>query len=593
MERELTNTSKIKWFDFFKVKNYQWLFATILFCLILASGLGVYIPVLIKELGQSYDKEGEYNQALINLGLLFTFIYLNRIIYQLAVNRFIRDLVQNVRTFCYSKWLLRYDVQKSDENDDEEFPLGEVMARILNDTEALRELLTSGTFGILIDLFFVLSCLISFVTLNTVVGGFLMGVEVLASILLIWASKYMRSIFLKVRTARGNVSKAVANVVGGVHETYFTQHENYASKKCEKQFDDFLKIQLVSNFWDASYYSIAESLYPLLLACVVLIFPYSQIVEAGIILAVVDLIQRSIGPIKDIASKIANVQRALTGFTRIAGFLDHLEKGDFAVVKNDAFKFKKSLNHLSVNVEYFTYGQKKNQTIFELQDISFEGHRGQLIGLVGLSGSGKSTLFGVIAGNIIPKKAEIILTGDDGEKIVYPGKGIDDVIRYREQVGLVSQDSHVFTDTLEFNITLGDGQTEEFAKFWEFMKEQMEYLREWGLGPKDKINPGELSTGQKQLLAGVRACYQQKPLVLFDEISSGLDSALEKALRKVVLLVQKNSITMIVAHRLETIIASDSIHVMDNGRLLSSGNHQELSEGSALYQRFMEELSHS
>jgi ABC-type multidrug transport system fused ATPase/permease subunit len=587
------STSKIKWSEFFNTREVKFLIAAIAICLIMASILGAIIPNLMRELGQSYSNKAEYNQSLLNLLILFVVIYLNRVVYQLSINYFIRDLVQNVRKHCYSKWLLRYDVQKSNENDDDEFPLGEVIARLFNDTEAIRELLTSGSFGILIDLFFVVSCLLSFVTLNAVAGSFLMVLEVLAAVFLIWASRFMRTIFLKVRTSRGNVSKAVANVVGGVNESFFTNHENYASKKCESKFDHFLKIQLISNFWDASYYSVAESMYPILLAGIVFIFPYSHITETAIIITVMDLIQRSIGPIKDIASKIANVQRALTGFTRITEFLEHLDKGDFAVVKDQHNARKEVIRELNIDVKYFSYGQKENQSLFELKNISFSAKKGELVGLVGLSGSGKSTLFGVIAGNILPREADISLTSVTGQKMSYPGESLKDIIQYREQVGLVSQDSHVFTESLEFNIALCETETEKFAKFWKFMVDEMDYLRSWDLKPEDIINPSVLSIGEKQLIAGVRACYQEKPLVLFDEISSGLDSALEKALRKVVLLVQENSITMIVAHRLETIISSDCIHVLDNGRLISSGNHRELVTNSPLYRQFMEELSHS
>ncbi|MBT7609087.1 MAG: ABC transporter ATP-binding protein [Bacteriovoracaceae bacterium] len=585
--------SKIKWFDFFKTKGFKFLIMTLVACLIMASILGAIVPNLMKDLGDNYANKSNYNQSLINLLMLFIAIYINRIVYQLSINYFIRDLVQNVRKHCYSKWILRYDVQKSRENSNDEFPLGEVIARLFNDTEAIRELLTSGTFGILIDLFFVVSCLISFVTLNLIAGSFLMILEILAAIFFIWTSRYMRTIFLKVRTARGNVSKAVANVVGGVNETFFTNHRDYASRKCETQFDHFLKIQLISNFWDASYYSMAESMYPILLAAIVFIFPYSHIAETAIIITVMDLIQRSIGPIKDIASKIANVQRAFTGFTRITEFLEHLDKGDFALIKDDHDAKKEIINELYIDIKYFSYGQKENQKLFELKEISFSARRGELIGLVGLSGSGKSTLFGVIAGNIIPEKAELTLTSQSGKLMSYPGKDLQDIIHYREQVGLVSQDSHVFTESLEFNITLSEQEAEKFKIFWEFMILEMEYLRNWKISPRDIIYPSELSIGQKQLIAGVRACYQQKPLVLFDEISSGLDSSLEKALRKVVLLVQKNSITMIVAHRLETIIAADCIHVLESGRLISSGNHQDLVRDSLLYREFMEELSHS
>ena len=104
------------------------------------------------------------------------------------------------------------------------------------------------------------------------------------------------------------------------------------------------------------------------------------------------------------------------------------------------------------------------------------------------------------------------------------------------------------------------------------------YLKTLGLRPLEKIQPTKLSLGQKQLLAGVRACYLKKNVVFFDEISSALDSELEFALRKCILIIQEFSLTIIVAHRVETIIAADKILVMEKGRLIQSGSHKELLE---------------
>ena len=114
-----------------------------------------------------------------------------------------------------------------------------------------------------------------------------------------------------------------------------------------------------------------------------------------------------------------------------------------------------------------------------------------------------------------------------------------------------------------------------------------------GLSAYEKINPSKLSLGQKQLLAGVRACYLKKNIVFFDEISSALDSELEYALRKCILLIQEYSLTIIVAHRVETIIGADNILVMEKGRVVDSGNHSELLYKSKVYQEFIQELSHS
>ena len=106
-----------------------------------------------------------------------------------------------------------------------------------------------------------------------------------------------------------------------------------------------------------------------------------------------------------------------------------------------------------------------------------------------------------------------------------------------------------------------------------------------------QINAKELSLGEKQLICALRACYLAKPIVLFDEISSGLDSDLEEALKKLVLLIQENSLTFIVAHRIETIVHSDKIIVMDDGAMMATGTHSELLKSSKTYQDFISQLN--
>ncbi len=569
----------------------------IILCLLTSSALGAFVPKLIADLSRNYAIEADYFSSMLALFFIFLGVYLNRVLYQLGVNVYIRELIQEVRTFCYSKWLLHYDLQTSKKSESERYPQGEVLARIMSDTEAVRELITSGTFGIFIDLFFVISCLISFITMNTTSGLILTAAQVIVSVLLLWGSGYMRKIFLSVRKSSGQVSKTVANIVGGVKETYYTRHEHYASKKGEIVFEDFLKKQLTSNIWDASYYSVAESLYPLFLALIVLIFPYSKITEAAVILAIVDLIQRSINPIKDMAGKIANVQRAVTGFQRIAEFVGDLGQGHFSSM--DMKSQTLEVEELHVRLEHFAYPIRKGEDGgFALKKINFKVHRGELVGIVGLSGCGKSTLLNIIAGNIIPDDGEIELLTKGKTGIHFPGRGTKEenfahVIRYREQVGIVSQDSHIFSESLIFNICLTPDKPADFDEFWIWLKERLPYLSTWKIQPETVLDQKTLSVGQKQLLAAIRSCYLKKSIVLFDEIASGLDSELEMSLRKIVLYVQQHALTFIVAHRLETIVEADKILVLHQGELVAEGNHQTLLDQSSAYQEFIAEMSPS
>ena len=258
---------------------------------------------------------------------------------------------------------------------------------------------------------------------------------------------------------------------------------------------------------------------------------------------------------------------------------------------------KNNFKKMEVKISYFEYPKKAGVTegsekdIFSIKDVHFEGFPGELIGIVGLSGCGKSTLLNILAGNILAINADVCLYMEkDSHEYQLHLKDLD---KYRREVSIVSQDSHIFSESLMFNITLKREMPADFLKEWEFLCENIPYLKLWNLGPNDQVVPNRLSLGQRQLLAGVRACYLKKNIVFFDEISSALDSDLEFSLRKLVLLIQKFSLTIIVAHRVETIISADKILVMDKGRVIDSGKHDLLITHSQVYQDFIRELSHS
>jgi ABC-type multidrug transport system fused ATPase/permease subunit len=352
----------------------------------------------------------------------------------------------------------------------------------------------------------------------------------------------------------------VTDLSSGLRELFFSPNDKYASKRGEKIFEEFLSKQLNANIWDAGYYSAAESLYPILIALVMIVIPYSQIVEVAILAALIDLIQKSITPIKDVASKIAVLARAKTGIERIHQFNESFSLRSFRF-EDDEFPQAQSL---SFNLIFFEYDQG-----FRLQDIRFELTKGEVFGILGESGSGKSTLLKLLSGQYNTFSGFIQI---DDKKII--GDDENELRKFCSYVSLISQDSHVFTETLKFNLTLGADQG--FEEFWEMAKTSIPYLTKWDFTPSKMVNPKSLSLGQKQLLSGLRALFLKKPIILMDEISSGLDSELELALRDLIKMFQSQTITIIVTHRLETILNSQKIMLLDKGKSLAIGPHESM-----------------
>lgn len=541
------------------------------------SAIGLYLPGITESFYQDFLRD-DLTPFMV-LGGLFLVEYVNRLGYQISTYKFVQHLLIETRTKTYGLWL-RAPLKSRRKASDDDFPLGEVLARIMSDSESVKELVTSGAFGIIIDFVFIISSLIGFLRIDARVGGGLFALEVIACVLLIWGSTKMSVIFNQVRISTGVVSRVVADVTNGLRSLAFTPHAKYASRRGDRAFDDFLKKQLKSNVWDASYYSAAESLYPILLALVLVFFPHGQAARLAMLAVLIDLIQKSITPIKEVASKITSIQRARTGIERIHEFHQF-----FAHEKSTAKPFAGALETFKLDLKHYEYPPRENETPFALRDVSFQGRPGELIGIVGSSGCGKSTLLRLLSGQHGPFVGELSLNQE-----VLNAENTQDLERLGSQVSLVSQDSHVFSDSVEFNITLSEADP-RFPEFWQQALAALPYLRRWGVGPATKIDPKTLSLGQKQLLSGLRACFLRKSIVLFDEVSSGLDPELERALRDLVLFVQRHSLTIIVTHRVETILNAHHLVVMEKGHAVDQGAPKELASRSELFREFLAHLN--
>lgn len=570
-----STSSEHKWWNYLWLKGETFIVTFILVNLAIAAVLGYFTPHLIADFYQSLKSDVAFEKQFSLLVILYIAEYCNRSLYLLACNRYVQLLLNKVREQSYSRWLKSSLKGKKNHED---YPMGEVLARLMSDTESIREVVGSGSFAIFIDILFIFSCLISFLQLNSSTGIYLFAAEILACWLLILGSKKMATVFMEVRRLTGYLSRVVTDLTNGLKELFFNRHDHYALRRGEKVFEEFLDKQLKANVWDASYYSAAESLYPILIAVVMIVIPFTQVVEVAILAALFDLIQKSITPIKDVAGKISVIQRAKTGIERLHQFNE-----SFPHYSQEVPEAQLELAELEVSIEKFSYHHHESQRSFELRDIQLEMKMGQIIGIVGESGCGKSTLlkllsaqYGAFDGSAQLNKTLHFDLSKDTE-----------LLKLTPYMSLISQDSHVFSENLGFNIGLG--KTEGLSEFWMYASKQIPYLSRWGVNLETSIEPNKISMGQKQLISGLRALYLNKKVIMLDEISSGLDPELEKAYRDLLHLLRERSMTIIVTHRLETILEADQVFLMDAGRVVAHGKHLQMM-GIPAYQSFIEHL---
>jgi subfamily B ATP-binding cassette protein MsbA len=282
-------------------------------------------------------------------------------------------------------------------------------------------------------------------------------------------------------------------------------------------------------------------------------------------------------PVRALSTLTMNVNQGLSAASRILPIID--QKNDInetphakpIEIKNSEIKFK--------NVD-FAYDIKESIT---LSSVNLEFKGGKMTSLVGHSGSGKSTIL-----NLIPR--------------LYDARGgditIDDQSIYkstigslRKEISLVSQDTTLFDDTIKNNIKYAkeDATDEEIYKV-----AKMSFCEEFINNLPDKFNTliGEngvrLSGGEKQRLSIARAMIKKSSIILLDEATSSLDSETETKIQNALKILTKNKTTIVIAHRLSTILSSDNIYVIDAGKVIDSGRHENLLNNSELYKSFYE-----
>ncbi|MCX8480737.1 MAG: ABC transporter ATP-binding protein [Sediminibacterium sp.] len=215
-----------------------------------------------------------------------------------------------------------------------------------------------------------------------------------------------------------------------------------------------------------------------------------------------------------------------------------------------------------------------------LENISFEVNKGETIAFVGPSGAGKSTLVKLLVGLYKPQQGEIYFNNIEINTINFE--------YLRNFIGFVTQDTQLFAGTIQENLQFVAPKASEAAMLQALTKANCTNILEKGeKGLQNLIGEGgiKLSGGEKQRLSIARALLRKPQLLIFDEATSALDSLTEEILSKTIqqISAEKNQITIMIAHRLSTIMHADKIFVIEKGKIIETGNHNELLNSKGLY----------
>lgn len=278
-----------------------------------------------------------------------------------------------------------------------------------------------------------------------------------------------------------------------------------------------------------------------------------------------------IAPIKSVTSSYYNIQKGAASVDRISQILDAENK---IVEKTDAKDLKEFKSSIEYKDVHFGYTDEK-----VLKGINFKVEKGKIIALVGPSGGGKTSLVDLLPRFYDCENGQILIDG-----IANTDYKIKDL---RGQMGIVTQESILFHDTIFNNIAFGIEATEEQVIEAARIANAHEFISKMPKGYQSNIGDrgGKLSGGQRQRLSIARAVLKNPPILILDEATSSLDTESEKLVQEALFKLMKNRTSFVIAHRLSTIQHADEIIVIDKGVIAERGSHQELINTDGIYKK--------
>ena len=478
--------------------------------------------------------------------------------------------------------------------------VGDLMSRYTNDIDTLRQMISQSipqTISSIVTVVVVFiamlqeSWLLTLVTMGTILGILFVTLQVVKR-----SGKY----FVGQQKSLGAVNGYVEEMINGQRVVKVFCYEDRSKERFD-ELNDILRINAFkasafSNMMGPVNNNLGYIQYAILaiLGAILIIVSGEKLLTPGSLLAFL-LLSRSINqPISQVSNQINSIVMALSGAERIFDLMDEpveedqgyvnakrLEDGTLAECKEHTGLWAWKHPHQADGTVTFTqlqgditmhqvdFGYVPEKTV--LHDVTLYARPGQKVAFVGATGAGKTTIT-----NLINRFYDIA----DG-KIRYDGININKIKKpdLRRSLGIVLQDTNLFTGTVMDNIRYGklDATDEEciaaarLANAHDFITRLPE-----GYGTLLTGNGAQLSQGQRQLIAIARAAVADPPVMILDEATSSIDTRTEALVQKGMDALMQGRTTFVIAHRLSTVMNSDCIMVLDHGRIIERGTHEEL-----------------
>jgi len=452
-------------------------------------------------------------------------------------------------------------------------PIGTMVTRVVSDIETIADVFSNGVLIIAGDILkLIIVIIIMFVT------DWRLALLSLGSIsfLLIATkmfNKAIKSAFQDVRTEVSRLNAFVQEHITGMNIVQIFNRE-------QKEYEKFKGINKkhrnahIRTVWaNAIFFPVVELFSATSLALLVWFGSkgiLDESVSFGNLVAFILYIHMLFRPIRQLADRFNTLQMGMVSSERVFKVLDT----DAKIENEGNLKLKNPKGQIDFKDVWFAY----NEPEWILRDINFSVAPGEKVALVGPTGAGKSSIINLLGRFYEYQKGTVSIDGNLIQDI--------DLNSLRKHVGIVVQDVFLFSDTIYNNITLNNPRitmeevrtaSKEIGADDFIMRLPGDY--QYAVGERG----GTLSVGQRQLLAFIRAYLYNPEILILDEATSSVDTESEEMIQKATEKITENRTSIIIAHRLATIQKSDRIMVVDDGRIIESGNHTELLKENGFY----------
>lgn len=501
----------------------------------------------------------------------------------LVVLAFLQAVVQYYHTF-YANWLgqqvireIRTQLYKHVVNFRLSFfdktPNGRLVTRHVSDVETLADVFSEGLAAIagdLLQLFFLLAIMLYTDWRLTLVSLSTLPLLILATYIF---KEKIKKAFAEVRAAVANLNTFVQEHITGMSIVQIFNSEQKELAKFNKINKEHRTAHLKTVLYYSVYFPVAEVIAATGTGLLVWYGAREVLhdaVTAGTLIAFIMYISLFFRPIRMLADRFNTLQMGIVASDRILKLLDSHEE----VASTGTYRTDKIHGEVRFENVWFAY-QPDN---YVLKNISFQAKVGETVALVGATGAGKSSIINLLTRFYEINKGHIYLDGIDIREY--------DLQNLRRHIGMVLQDVFLYSETIRYNITLGNQaiSDEEIWQAAELVGAKEFIVKLPGQLDYNVMERGAtLSVGQRQLISFVRAMVYNPRILILDEATSSVDTETEELIQKAIEKMMFGRTAIIIAHRLATIQKAHKIIVLDKGEIKEMGTHNELLEKGGYY----------